>query len=181
MLGNVKKYGVIIIIAILFAFFAFSLVDLVIERPDYEDFCRFDKPLPRDSECQNVQPTESEMDDCFEREGRIKYTYDTSGCATAYECDMCSKLYEDASGDHRLVGFIITSILGLIAIIVGLYARSKDEVVEWIFSGFLIGGIFSIFFGTMSYFQDMHRIVKPIVLLLEMVLIVWIALKSRKK
>ena len=67
------------------------------------------------------------------------------------------------------------------AVLVGLFARSKEEVVEWIYSGFLIGGILSIIFGTISYFGDMGRFVKPIVLIVELGLIIFIALRVGKK
>ena len=59
-----------------------------------------------------------------------------------------------------------------------MYAKSKKEVIEWIYSGFLIGGIASIFLGTTSYFQDMGRFVKPFILLAEMALVIWIAVKT---
>ena len=67
------------------------------------------------------------------------------------------------------------------AILVGLYSKGKEEVIEWIFSGILIGGILSIIFGTVSYFNDMGRFVKPIILIVELGLIILIALRTAKK
>ena len=187
MLANVKKYGVIVIIAVLFALFSFSIVDLVKERPDYIDYCdEFEGPRKVVSDSSNCpvfnEPSDFERRSCNEGKGSISYTYDGSGCAIDWECNTCRGVYEEARKEHRLIGFIITSILGVVAILVGLYAKGKEEVVEWIFSGFLIGGILSIIFGTGSYFEDMGRFVKPIILLVEMGLIILIALKvSRKK
>jgi len=42
-------------------------------------------------------------------------------------------------------------------------------------------GILSIIFGTVSYFNDMGRFVKPIILIVELGLIILIALRTAKK
>ena len=185
MLDKVKKYGIIIIIAILFATFAFSIVDVVMEEPDYEDYCFIEaKPIVRDSgiKCPDFEvPEDSEVAECQAKDGRIEYSHDKDGCVESYECNLCFGEYENAQKDHRLVGFIVTGILGVIAIIVGLYVKSKSEIVEGIYSGFLIGGIISITIGTMSYFPHMGRFIRPVVLLVEIILIVLIALKTATK
>ena len=183
MLANVKKIGVVVIIAVLFALFSFSLVDLVNENPDYVDYCdEFEGPRKIVSDVENcpafTEPSNNERDSC---RGFISYTYDGNGCAIDWECNSCKGEYDVARKEHKLIGFIITSILGVVAILVGLYSKSKNEIVEWILSGFLIGGILSILFGTVSYFGDMGRFVKPIILIIEMALIILIALKIGKK
>ncbi len=182
----VKKYGVIIIIAILLALFAFSIVDVIEEKPKYEDFCGSNEMLPRRvaadiNNCPSFkEPTKDEITICNEKKGGITYNYDANGCPIGYECDTCMVGFNDASKQHRLLGFIVTSVFGVIAILIGLYSKSKEDVVEWIFSGVLIGGILSVIFGTISYFMDMGRFVKPIVLIVELGLIILIALKVTK-
>ena len=182
MLKTVKKISTIIVIALLFAFFSFSLVDLVYQEPKYNDFC-IEKPIspvPVTKACDSFVLNDSDFESCSETDGNIEYIYDSNGCPVDFKCSMCQKNLEDSRKTHRLVSFIITSIMGLIAVLVGLYSKSKD-VVAWIFSGFLIGGIISIFFGTIIYFGDLNRFLKPIVLLAEMALIIWIALKTTRK
>jgi uncharacterized protein (DUF983 family) len=186
MLDKIKKIAVIIVIAILFSMFCFSLVDVAMERPDYSDFCSEKsiplRPVEKSLECPNFsEPSESEEDDCYDRDGFIEYSYDEKGCPKSFECNTCRASYEGAGKGYRLTAFIITSILGIIAIVVGMYVRSKNEVVEWVMSGIIIGGIATIFIGTMQYFQDMGRFVKPIVLLVEMAIIIWVAVKTFKK
>ncbi len=183
----VKKYAVIVVIAVLFVLFSFSVVELIKERPEYEDYCdRFEtRPLSPDYlevDCEDFgRPSEVESDDCHERGGYIAYSYDSNGCPASYECDMCAAVYEELQEDHRFMGFIVTSVLGLIAILVGLYAKTKNVVVQWVYSGIIIGGILSILFGTMTYFDDMSRFLKPFILLAEMVLIILVAIKTYKK
>jgi hypothetical protein len=183
MLEKVKKLGVVAIIAILFALFSFSLVDLISERPDYIDFCdEFETPrkLAIAENCPIVdEPSEDQRISCRESKGSVTYTYDGNGCSIGWECNNCRGLFEESSKEHRFIGFIVTSILGVLAILVGLYSKGKEEV-GWIFSGILIGGILSVAVGTISYFEDMGRFVKPIILIIEMALIIFIALKSRK-
>tara|TARA_Y100000310_G_scaffold286452_1_gene310608 strand:- start:298 stop:852 length:555 start_codon:yes stop_codon:yes gene_type:complete len=183
MLANVKKIGVVAIIAILFALLSFSIVDLVRENPEYNDYCdEFENPRKIVSDVENCpafnEPSNAQRDSC---KGFISYTYDGNGCATEWRCDTCRINYDQARKEHRLIGFVITSILGVLAILGGLYGKGKDEVVEWIYSGFLIGGILTVAFGTISYFGDMGRFVKPIVLIVEMALIIFIALRVGKK
>ncbi|MBN2423148.1 hypothetical protein JXB41_08045 [Candidatus Woesearchaeota archaeon] len=186
MLSKVKKYSIIIIIAILFTLFCFSVVDVIVEEPDYNDFCEpkygYVRPLAEKLNCSYAkEPSEAEMEDCRKRGGEISYNYNEEGCPVTYECETCHKEHEEAGRQYRLIGFIVTSIMGVLAIIIGMYATSKKDVIEWLFSGLLIGGILSVFFGTVSYFRDMGRYVKPFVLLGEIVLIIWIAVKTSRK
>ena len=185
MLEKVKKYGVIIIIAILFSMFVFSIVDVIIEQPDYVDFCGIETqpmlPVQKDVKCTFTEPTEQQVKECEAQKGFIKYKYDAFGCPESFKCDNCSALFEEAGKGYRLAAFIISTIFGIIAIIAGMYIKSKNDVVEWVFSGILIGGIASVFIGTMQYFQDMGRFVKPFILLAEMALIIWVAVKTAMK
>ena len=180
MLNKVKKYAIILVIAVLFTLFSFSIVDVIVEKPQYDDFCNYNMPravMPVDkpANCSDINISDVEC------KGQIQYSYDAYGCATSYECNTCNLEYDEASSDHRFIGFIVTSIIGLLAVVVGLYAKSRKEVIEWIYSGIMIGGVMSILIGTMMYFSDMGRYVKPIVLLAEIILIILIAIKTAKK
>ncbi|MBU2639638.1 MAG: hypothetical protein KKG75_02935, partial [Nanoarchaeota archaeon] len=122
MIEKVKKFGIIIIIAILFALFAFSIVDVVVEKPNYEDYCGIDampvRPLQKELECPGfVEPTTTERESCGRSKGDIIYNYDANGCPTSFECNPCRGKFEEASKEHRLIGFIITSIFGVMAIL----------------------------------------------------------------
>ena len=182
---NIKKYGIIVIIAILFAVLSFSIVDVINENPKYEDYCvtgeyfgRFDLNT---NNCPKItEPSSEEIKSCSDAKGTIEYNYDGNGCAVSYKCEKCNNLYDEAVEQHGFIRFIITSIFGVIAVLIGLYIKTKDDIIEWIYSGFLVGGILSILFGTVSYFGDMGRFVKPIILLVEIGLIILIALKTIK-
>lgn len=182
MIEKVKKYGIILIITILFTLFSFSVVELIKPQPSYNDFCtQNSRPYLDKSNNKSCPaftlPTKEEELTCSQSEGFIDYTYDNSVCPISYECNTCQAQYNKASKDFRLLGFIVTSIMGLIAILAGIYVTSKKSALDWIISGLLIGGISTIFFGTAQYFSDMGRFARPIILLIEFILIVWISLK----
>jgi len=186
MLKKAKKFGIIAIIAILFALLSFSIVGMIQEKPDYEDFCGFEgkavRPLQKDLSCPGfVEATSEERLSCSENDGMIEYAYDGSGCPISFECNTCRGGFEAASEDYRFLGFVVTTIIGVLAIILGMYINSKSEIVGWIYAGILIGGILSVAFGTMSYFDDMGRFTRPIVLVIELALIIWIAIRTSKK
>ena len=172
--------------AILFTTFSFSLVDVVIEQPEYNDFCAMEgkpfRPEQRNLNCPDFQEASSEKGTaCAKKDGFIEYEYNEKGCPIEYKCNICRGGFEEASKNHRLIGFIIVSLIGIIAIVAGMYLTTKTEIVEWIYSGILIGGIANIFIGTMSYFRDMGRYIKPFILLIEMALIIWVAIRTSKK
>jgi len=182
MLDSIKKYAIISVIAILFAFFSFSVAHMAFEEPRYENYFKgLSVPIrqPGESECiDSVLPNDSEYSSCYMAGGDLQIDYDQSGCPSGYWCDMRRQEYEGAMKRFRTMSFIITSAIGLIAVFVGLYARSDQDVIEWIYAGLLIGGILAIFSGTASYFNDMGRFLRPIVLFIEIALIVFVSLKT---
>lgn len=155
---DIKKTAIIATIAILFAFFIFSFIDAIYERPEY---CRYydDKP-----QINPVNQTEEER-----MISQEKYT----------ECDA---EYDVAIKNYRFFRFLIASIIGLAAIILSIYLPfEKNSLKEWMLTGFMIGGLIAIFFSTAEYFNDAHRIIKPIILLVEITLVMFVAYKKIKK
>ena len=186
MFEQVKKLSVIITIAILFTVLVFSVAELIVERPDYGDFCSNFRPAPRDIAIANDCPdavvaNENVVRECHDQGGFVRYDYDNAGCSVGYECDTCNVEYQEAISRHRFVMFIVSSVLGLIAVIVGLHLKPKNEVMEWVYSGFIIGGLASIFIGTVTYFNDMDRFLRPIVMIAEIALVVWVGVKTTLK
>ena len=69
--------------------------------------------------------------------------------------------------------------MGLIALIAGLYLpKKKNPINEWVGSGFLLGGILTILVGTVRYFGDMGRYARPIIILVELVLVIYLAYRK---
>jgi hypothetical protein len=192
MFGTIKKVAVIIAIAVLFSFFAFSLVEAVRPSPKWDDYCyetamaersmAYPKALKEArADCPDLSVPQRDIGSCGALKGRITYTYDSLGCPASFRCDTCEVEYEKANKEFIRLAFIVTGIIGLLAIIAGIYVSPKSPPLEWVMSGFLIGGVFIILRGTMVYFEELGRYVRPIVLLIEMALIVFIAVKIYMK
>ncbi|MFP4111521.1 MAG: hypothetical protein ACLFPQ_02160 [Candidatus Woesearchaeota archaeon] len=185
MLEQVKKLSVIITIAILFSVLVFSIAELIVEQPEYGDFCRssvkpnylIDSALSGNCS-ESLLPEDEFIADCQDNGGFVRYDYDDKGCVADYECDTCSSEYQAALSNYRMVMFLVSSFLGLLAVIAGLYMKPKNDIMEWIYSGFIIGGLASIFIGTVSYFNDMDRLLRPLVMIAEIALVIWVGIKT---
>ncbi|MCB9361814.1 hypothetical protein H6504_00120 [Candidatus Woesearchaeota archaeon] len=181
---DLRRIVVIFVIGVLFAIFVFSTIDAIYPSPDYTDFCN-DRPIaPKliesGVECADVQYPEDEARACLDNKGQMEPVYDSRGCIASYRCEMCYAEYDQARQEHDLVLFIVSSILGLVAIVIALYMPTRD-INEWIATGFMLGGLFTLFFGTAVYFGDMARYIRPVVIFLELALVIFLAYKKLSK
>jgi hypothetical protein len=179
---DIRKILVILVIAALFSIFTYSLSEAIFEKPDYDDYCYIDARFPvRDTvgeNCTNVEPTETEKELC--EEGDLIPQYE-NGCVVSYKCDTCRQAYEAEMAKFNFGVFLITTILGLVAIIIGLYLPvSKNPLHTWVGTGLMLGGLISIFIGTVRIYGDLHRILKPIIILIELLLVIFITYKKLK-
>ncbi|MFH1917010.1 MAG: hypothetical protein ABIJ21_07145 [Nanoarchaeota archaeon] len=187
-MADIRKIIIIFIIAILFTIFVFSLNTAVNEAPKHEKYCRQyyeSKPiLPGTTRenCTAVEPTAAESASCTEREGSINYEYDSVGCPTSWSCNTCQKEYNDVQDQYRFWQFIIAAAFGLIAIIIGLFVPGeKNSLMEAISTGFLLGGLITLFIGTGLSFSSFYKWLRPIIILFELLLVIYIAFKKLKK
>ena len=74
------------------------------------------------------------------------------------------------------------TILGLAAIIGAIFFfQDKGEVAEWISNGFLFGGLINLFVGTVVYFSEAPEYIRPIIMLLELAIVIFVAVRKIKK
>ena len=185
---DLRKILIIFIIAVLFTTLSFSISWMINPSPKYEDYCKYydyNKPMaiPVAPNCTKiVEPTEAEGKNCVDSHGYVEYTYDASGCATKWNCNTCQYAFDQATKAHDYVLFLVNSIMGLIAIALGLYLPlAKNPLNQWISTGFMLGGLISLFTGTVIYFSELGRYVRPVVIFVELALVVYIAYKKIKK
>lgn len=186
---NLKKILIIFVVAVLFSIFVFTLIDAVYPNPEYKDFCNEkmnewngrEVPIkPGGSDCEEVL-VQSVIDECDASEGDIFVRYDGQGCVSSYECSTCQTDYDSARETHALMVFVISAILGLIAIAGGVILPTKKNPLNtWVGTGFMFGGLISIFFGTAMFFGDLHRVWRPVVIAVELGLVLWLAYKKLK-
>lgn len=181
---DVRKFAIIIVIAVLYAILIYSTVEAIYPSPKYEDVCRDqmkfsypEKPISLPTEMQK-NCTAIETPKCDEG-GYPQYTYDQYGCAKEAKCDYCNRDLQLLNAKHSKVNFILSSILGLLAIAAAMYLPiNKNQLNEWVATGFMIGGLIALFVGTASYFNQMSRIFRPLVILAELMIVIYVSYRK---
>lgn len=177
---DTRRIIVIFVIAVLFAILVNVTIEAVYPHPEYSDFCGDDHPRimkPNGGEiCPAIDTNTNSLDDC---KGHIAYKYDKNGCPTETYCETCQLKFDDINERYNMIVFIISAILGLLALGIGLYLpQNVNPVNEWVGSGLLLGGIFVIATGTARYFGDMGRFLRPVVIFAELALVIYLSYKK---
>ncbi|MFT4261196.1 MAG: hypothetical protein ACMXX9_02065 [Candidatus Woesearchaeota archaeon] len=156
-----RKAVVSITIAILFTFFVFASIQAVKQSPNYSDYCDF---ITYPDRLELSQEEFEEQRQLFEQTQR-----------------ECQQEYDDANKEYALFVFIIAGILSLIAIFIALKLPEKDDVMAMIATGLLLGGLITLFVGTIRGWDGLHIYIRPLVLLAELVLVIYLAYKTMSK
>ena len=183
---DLRKIVIIFVIAALYAIFVNALIGAVYPETRYEDFCKekiyreLKWPVAERVECPKYkEPTSQELDKCSEEKGFPDYARDANGCTIEFKgCNYCQKDFDKANEKHSFIFFIISSVLAVVAIVIGLILPEHKSLNQWIATGFMLGGLVTLFFGTFTYYQYLGRYVKPIVILIELMIVVYISYKK---
>ncbi|MBN2142258.1 hypothetical protein JW711_02920 [Candidatus Woesearchaeota archaeon] len=167
-------FGMLVLLPLFFGLF----FDAVYESPEYDDFCNYTypmapaKPLVNRENCADVY-NKPEVQACSREDGEPRFEYDESGCEVYSYCDYCSKDYKDAQARYNRNLFFILAPLGLIVIIIGIYFW-----IDYMGAGFMFGGLITLFYATVRYFSDMSKLLRAIVILIELLIIIWLGIKK---
>ncbi|MBU0615184.1 MAG: hypothetical protein KJ601_03765 [Nanoarchaeota archaeon] len=181
---DIRKIIIIFVIGILFSVLVFSTIEAVYPQPEWEDYCKMNNiragPITvKQGDCAALDVPIEVQEKCTEDHGYIDYKYDSVGCAESYYCETCQYEYDQEMDKYNQYVFYISAVLALIAIFIGLYLPAKkNSLNEWIGTGFMLGGAFALFFGTVRSFTSLGRYTKPIVIFLELILIIFLAYKK---
>ena len=102
--------------------------------------------------------------------------FDGNGCPASYECSFCQKEYDAAQQQHTATIFYVAVGLGLLFVIIG-FLLPLGSVHEWVGLGLIIGGVIGMFIGTVSYWNDLSRWMRPVVISLELAVLLVIVYK----
>ena len=188
---DIRKILVIFAVAILFTLFSYALFDAFYPEVKYEDYCEekvYSVILNTSDTCEaaggkwrmydDYRPVKPVNDDYPVKS--VNDDYPVKSVNNAY-CDInyyCNKEVEDARENRSFYAFIALSILGAIAILIGLYLPITNSINEWVGTGFMLGGLFDVFFGTAMHYQDLGRFLKPLVLFIELALVIFLTYKK---
>jgi len=182
---DLRRVAIIFVIAILYAIFVNAIIAAFYPEPKYGDYCKQNfypsKPYPAAAvACQKFsEPAPQVLDKCASEKGQPDYLYDASGCQVQYKgCNYCQRDWDDANQKYNFYFFILSSILAIVAIGIGLLLPTKNSLNEWIATGFMLGGLIALFFGTFRSYQYLGRYVKPIVIVVEILIVIFLSYKK---
>lgn len=183
---DIRKFGITIAVAILTGFFIYTIADAVAPQPEYKDCYGptrgytpgLNEPMMKQVDINGnacvVPPIDrASQQACIDAEGQYQSVLDSNGCVAQYECSFCQKEYNALQGGRSLRIFIIALVLGLAVIILG-FMLPLGSVHEWVGLGFILGGVFGMFYGTTIYWQDLGRWLRPLLILVELGVILFI-------
>jgi len=184
---KVKEVAMVVALALLSAFFVGLLVDALYVEPTYDEFCKpSERPYPEKAypvnppNCPPSNLTAQEQQlilQCQDDKGTPDYYVNDQGCATGFkECNYCTRDFNTALATYNRNVFFIVTPLGLLAIIVGLFIS-----LEVVGSGAMFGGILLMAYGTMRYFSDMSKLMRVVVIGIELLLLIIISIKKLRK
>jgi len=184
---DLRRVAIIFVIAVLYAIFVNAAIAAFYPAPRYEDFCKAqfypEKPYPATVDRKNCpkykEPTQEELDKCSQDKGSPEYKYDAYGCTVEYKgCNFCQRDFDKSNQKYSFNYFIISSILALVAIAVGLLLPETNSLNQWVATGFMLGGLITLFFGTFRYYEYLGRYVKPFIILTELLIVIYLSYKK---
>ena len=185
---DLRRILIIFVISVLFSAFIITGIEAVYPAPKYETYCRQTYPVPAAAfqkdpsilTCQDTSPTPQTFQQCTDKKGYIDYKgYDNNGCAKEPYCNTCQTDFNKVNEHYNALYFVIAALAGLVAIALGVLLPSgKNSLHEWMGTGFMLGGLFILFFGTIRTFGDLQRYVRPLIILAELLIIIWLSYKK---
>lgn len=175
-----KKLAMIFAIAILLPLCIGLFVDAIYAEPKYENYCNqtfypeYKQPIPNVT-CPDFSMT-AEYQTCINQQGNPIFKYNQNNCQIYDKCDFCSVEFQKVQSEYNRNLFFILAPIALIFVILGIFLT-----IEYLGAGFMFGGLILLFYATMRYFSDMGKLLRAIVILVELLIIVYIGYKKIDK
>lgn len=176
-MGKLKNVILGIAIAIIFAFFIGFGIDAFYQQPDEEDFCEGISRTIGTDDCPVIisdRPVPVPEDStCYCREDCRNGTCTDVCTKQNPEYTACMDEFDQAEEVYLRNLFIVASILGLAALIVGGFVLKHDTVSP----GLMGGGLLTIVYGIIRYWEYAGSILRFIILGLMLALLIYVAYK----
>lgn len=179
MMSKVKQTILSVSIAIILALFVGYGISTFYESPKYEDFCT---DTYRDSSYINTsEECESQGGIWNDMSNNPKPMIEAPGATPAYYmtgfCDLYKKCNDDfqaASTSYNRLVFIIASIAGLTAVLIGSFLLK----IESVSSGIMGGGILSLLYGVVRYWSDASDTLRFVMLGIALAVLIWVGYRK---
>ncbi len=175
---DLRQIAIAAAVAILSAVFIALLIDAVYQEPQWSDYCEDEfgprsKPVPASIETGCDYNYGDEEQQCYRDGGLVRTKLNESGCPVFDKCDFCNKDYDAVRKIYTRNVFIIAGVIGVVAIFAGTLWK-----IEFLASGLMFGGIILLFYATMRYFHDADKLLRVIIIFVELLLVLWIGYKK---
>jgi len=171
-------------IFIVFALVLWQGFEAFYPSPEWSDFCDegVRSVIPRNLETSCTFPEELSIkqNSCEDAKGYFILEYDLAGCPVSGECSTCQIDYNEAQEAHSQAVFLVSLVIGVIALAIGFFVLSLEPVG----SALMASGVWSFFWGTAINFRNFSNITRFLLLLAVLVVLVLFTLKvnsARKK
>ncbi len=155
-----RKGIIALVIGVLIVFFTQATIEAFAQSPSYNDFCDVTPP----SRFSDLSDLEQQQEyERFEEEQRA-----------------CMEEFNEARENHDNIVFVFSLLGAAISIVLALYLPLKGGGGITISSGLLLGGFFNIFIGTIRGWSSLTVEFRPIILLLELILVIVVSYKNLK-
>lgn len=161
-----RKLLVALAIAVLFAIFVNTSIEAISPSPQYDKYCN--------------ETTTGKYPYAYREPSAAPMTAEEKAAVDAYDqkAKECQDAWQAAQEKHEFVVFLVSAVAGLIAIVAGLYISVSTPVGMSIASGFILGGLFTLFVGTISGWGSIAATVRPFVMLVELAIVIFVAYKQ---
>lgn len=179
---NFKKIILILAIVIVLNLFINYGIDTFYKQAKWDDFClpgRYDRPLDAKDKCEAVggKWTEQEGVDWNKTMKPIPVPAEQRESVPTGWCDVdfnCRTAFEEVDNLYKRNVFIILVALGT-AVLAGGFFVTQSEAVS---IGLSLGGLVSIFIGTVRYWSAMDDYLRFVILGLTLGILVWLGIKK---
>ena len=181
-------------IAIIFVFFVVFGIKAFYKEPKYENFCKLGVPIdfvsgkhgfyaepyparmkePDQNVCSksNVEYDKFRKS-CAEKNADVIYEYDDKGCQIAKECTSCNVDFDKARNIYFRNVFIISGIVGILAIIIGAILHLTS-----VSAGLFGGGVLTIIYGTQNYWSELADWARFIILGIALAVLIFLGYRG---
>ena len=181
---SIKNILLGIAIAIVYAFLVGYGTNLIYNAPEYNDICKAryypsypDKAFPEQRNCTFNAELNKQARECTEQGGNPVYDYNDKGCESSLTCDFCQKEFDEANKKYTRTIFIVSGVMGIIAIAVGALIFN----IEAIGAGLMGGGVLSLIYGNIRYWQNLNNWMKVIILAIALIVLIYIGILLNRK
>lgn len=165
--SGILKWSLILSIIIVLNLFYNVSLDLIFDRPQYDDFCTVERVA------KNLQSEQQ----CLENGGSWTAYIDVVDNKPSGYCDehySCRNDFDDAREEYEKKVFISLIGLGLITFIISLLIKSNSVIS----SALAIAAVLDFVIASMRYWSSAEELLKVLILVIALIILFYLSIKK---